>query len=462
MTEQPRYSFHPLERRGVLLGLDGGQVATVLIGALTALIAHAAVKGPVGLAGAAAIAGGALGLALWTRDGAAMTERARLGVAWMMRRSSGPILDGSPLDGFGLVRRGRVLHTSLDPGSTPVSAGPPRSLHPSGIELFEEPAVPGEGPLGVVRNRADGSLVAVLPVAGTSFALLDAAHQARVLEAWRQVLGVVARPGGALARVQWLRAGRIPEPARPAVVHHQTWLALAVPGRGSRGSRTALPASGLGELRREVRLIRGHLRAAGLEPDDAMTLDSLSALISSLHGPGTTTRRLAAPWPMASDESWSCLRTDAAWHATYWIAEWPRIEVGPDFLMPLLVGPGHRRLSVVMGPVPAERALRQVRAARTADLADAELRSRAGFLESARRDRESQGVLRREAELADGHHEFRFSGYLTVSAGGHDGLAAACAEAEHAAQSAHLEIRRLYGRQAEAFTWTLPLVRGLR
>ena len=35
------------------------------------------------------------------------------------------------------------------------------------------------------------------------------------------------------------------------------------------------------------------------------------------------------------------------------------------------------------------------------------------------------------------------------------------AEAEHAAQTAHLELRRLYGRQAEAFTWTLPLGRGL-
>jgi hypothetical protein len=25
-----------------------------------------------------------------------------------------------------------------------------------------------------------------------------------------------------------------------------------------------------------------------------------------------------------------------------------------------------------------------------------------------------------------------------------------------------LELRRLYGQQAEAFTWTLPLARGLR
>ena len=35
---------------------------------------------------------------------------------------------------------------------------------------------------------------------------------------------------------------------------------------------------------------------------------------------------------------------DGTWHATYWVAEWPRTDVGPDFLGPLLfvVGAGAR------------------------------------------------------------------------------------------------------------------------
>jgi hypothetical protein len=37
----------------------------------------------------------------------------------------------------------------------------------------------------------------------------------------------------------------------------------------------------------------------------------------------------------------------------------------------------------------------------------------------------------------------------------------ACAEVEQAARRAHLDLRRLYGQQEEAFTWTLPLARGL-
>ena len=83
-------------------------------------------------------------------------------------------------------------------------------------------------------------------------------------------------------------------------------------------------------------------------------------------------------------------------------------------------------------------------------------------MSSARRDRETEGAERREAELADGHCDYRFSGYVTESAETCDGLAVACAALEQAAQSALLDLRCLYGRQAEAYWWTLPLGRGLR
>jgi hypothetical protein len=164
---------------------------------------------------------------------------------------------------------------------------------------------------------------------------------------------------------------------------------------------------------------------------------------------------------MAFDEHWSALRLDEQWHATFWISEWPRIDVNPDFLAPLLLSESQRTVSVVMAPVAPGQAVREARSARTADLADAEIRSRAGFVPSARREREADGAVRREVELADGHAEFRFSGYVTVTARDRPALENACAEAEHAAQSSRVELRRLFGRQAEAFTWTLPLARGL-
>jgi hypothetical protein len=94
-------------------------------------------------------------------------------------------------------------------------------------------------------------------------------------------------------------------------------------------------------------------------------------------------------------------------------------------------------------------------------MADEELRRRGGFITSARRRREQQVVLGREAELADGHALLRYSGYATASARSAEELVRACAELEAAGARAHLDLRRLYGQQPEAFTWTLPLARGL-
>jgi hypothetical protein len=121
-----------------------------------------------------------------------------------------------------------------------------------------------------------------------------------------------------------------------------------------------------------------------------------------------------------------------------------------------------RSIAVTLEPISPLRAIREVEAARTSDLADQELRGRMGFVETARRRRMAEATARREEELADGHAAVRFSGYVTVSARSDDELEHHCAEVEHAAQMARLELIRLYGQQDEAFTYTLPLCRGLR
>ena len=56
---------------------------------------------------------------------------------------------------------------------------------------------------------------------------------------------------------------------------------------------------------------------------------------------------------VALDEQWGHVRTDSGVHAVYWVAEWPRFEVDPGFLQPVLVGGTARRtLSLTMTPVP--------------------------------------------------------------------------------------------------------------
>jgi hypothetical protein len=95
------------------------------------------------------------------------------------------------------------------------------------------------------------------------------------------------------------------------------------------------------------------------------------------------------------------------------------------------------------------------------DLADSELRRRGGFVSTARHARESEVLARREAELAEGHASFRYSGYVTISAASEEELVAACDVVQHAAGQSRLALRRLYGDQASAYTCTLPLCRGL-
>jgi hypothetical protein len=127
----------------------------------------------------------------------------------------------------------------------------------------------------------------------------------------------------------------------------------------------------------------------------------------------------------------------------------------------LLFSPLRRSISLVMEPVSPIRAARQVAQARTADIADGELRRRGGFLVTARQTREKEGADHRDVELADGHAQYRFSGYVTVTADTPDELRDACGSIEQAAGQTRMELRRLYGEQDVAFACTLPLGRGL-
>jgi hypothetical protein len=166
---------------------------------------------------------------------------------------------------------------------------------------------------------------------------------------------------------------------------------------------------------------------------------------------------------MRSEEHWSYFRTNDVVHATYWIAEWPRIDVGPDFLAPLLVQTrSMRTVAVTMEPVPPLKAMRAVGFAKTADVADEELRQKLGFLGTAKRRNQADAVNRREQELADGHADVRFSGYITVTADNPEALAEACGEVEHAAGQSRLELQRCDGEQELTFSYTLPMGRGLK
>lgn len=497
---ETRYLFAPLEHRGVLLGLRAGPLAALVGGLVLAVGCLRALPGVLGAATATTVCAGALGAACWPVAGQPPVSWAPVVTSWLLRRRTRVRLDPEPTAGrSSALDRSATLDAAGD-GWRPVTGrrtGGPRTpgcgSAPTGVRLSAAAGLPGQPEIGVIEDCAARSWAAVVPVAGPSLSLLGPDEQVRQLSGWGSVLAGLARDGSSIARLQWVERCRPADPERlfaaaevatgpeairsryaafvraeaPCAVAHESLLVVGVrPRRRPVAGRRAATATGQEVLARELRLLLGQLRSADLSVRRALTPGELAAVLRSANAPdqppvSAEGARQAGVWPSATEERWASVRVDGTWQATYWVADWPRVPVPADFLNPLLLGSLARTVAVTMAPVPGERAVREVQSARTAGLADEALRARAGFVATAQRQREAEGVRRREAELADGHAEFRYSGYVTVSGSDHSSLDAACAEVEHAARQAHMVLRRLYGRQAEARTWTLPLGRGL-
>jgi hypothetical protein len=260
--------------------------------------------------------------------------------------------------------------------------------------------------------------------------------------------------------------------ATPGFSRHQVLMAVSVQGRAGAIRRLLKKpdsrdrATSCAVLFRELGAFRRRLADASVDSVPALAPRALASVMragfSASGATWSTESTTTWPWPLAGEVQWDAVRMDGTWHATYWIAEWPRSEVGADFLAPLLLtGDVRQSVSVTMEPLSPLEAARRIQQDRTADVADAELRAKGGFLRTARRRREEETLVDREVELADGHAPFRFSGYVTVSADTREDLDASCGRVEQSAGQSGMELRRCFGDQQRAFAFTLPLCRGL-
>jgi len=442
-----RYRFGPRERGGALAGWRAGQIMTVAVGLVFGVVVLRWEPNAAGVAAAFGILVLYGALATVPVAGRTGDEWRPVVVCWAARRS-------------GLRGAGRM--------------GPLR-----GMRLLRA----GWQDMGVVHDRAGRTLTAALALRGGSFALLGADEQDRRVGAWASVLASLAREGSPVHRVQWvaaafpddgeglrsyLAAGAVPGVASACTASYNALLhdmdshtcahdvVLAVQVRLTRSVEV-----GCATLAREMGSLVRQLADADVQVEAVLSADDLAHQLLRTYEPHATATPGQDHWPMAMEESWSEVRVDGMVHATFWVAEWPRTEVRSDFLAPILLGSARSTLAVVMEPLGPDAAVRKVEASRTADLADTELRRRGGFTATARHARESEVLARREAELAEGHASFRYSGYVTVSAAGEEELATACDIVQHAAGQSRLALRRLYGDQASAYTCTLPLCRGL-
>jgi hypothetical protein len=445
-----RYRFGPRERGGTLAGWRPGQIVTVAVGLAFGVLVLRAEPDTVGVGAAIGILVLYGALAIVPLSGRTGDEWVPVAVCWAARR-----IRDSGNGRMGALRGVRLLRADWHD-------------------------------MGVVHDRTARTLTAALSLRGRSFALLGPDEQDRRVAGWASVLASLAREGSAVHRVQWVAAS-FPDDGQ-AVRSYLAAEAVAAPSACSasyQGLLGDIDTHACGHdvvLAVQVRLVRSvevgcatlaremgslvHLLTdADLQVDSVLSAEDLARQLVRTYEPdggGSDGFPSEDPWPMAMEESWSTVRVDGMVHATFWVAEWPRIEVRSDFLAPLLLGAARSSFSVVMEPLGPDTAVRKVEASRTADLADAELRRRGGFVSTARHARESEVLARREAELAEGHASFRYAGFVTVSAPSEEDLVAACDAVQHSAGQSRLMLRRLYGDQASGYTCTLPLCRGLR
>ncbi|HEX8104578.1 MAG TPA: SCO6880 family protein [Solirubrobacteraceae bacterium] len=482
------FRFGPLERRGVVGSLRVGQVLVTGIACCLAVVVFRTAPNGAGFVTALGLVAGAAVIGFVPFRGRTAEEWAPVAASWLRLRA----------------RRGERWRSERPVEGASATLDLPDAL--TGCELLSVP-VDGGHEVGVFKDPQLGAYTAVLAAKVHSFGLLAEAEQERRLERWGRVLAGLARNRTPVRRVQVLERtvpgdgdelqghlfdaadlavpaddpGRrsyeaLLDTATQVTQDHEVFIALQVDqrrawaqaGRDARSRKLDRDAQACGVLIREVQTF-----AARFDPADVVVtgLLSPSQYASAIrlgfdpygrrHGVTAADRAFG---PIAADTTWSTYRADGALHRTYWIAQWPRLEVRPTFLGALLLGAqAVRSVSIVLEPVAPHRARAAVEAAITSDEADEQLRAERGFRTPARKRKQQEATRARESELAEGHEEVRFAGYVTVSGRDAEDLDRACEEIEQAAQQAHLDLEPLWGEQDTGFPQgALPVARGLR
>lgn len=357
--------------------------------------------------------------------------------------------------------------------------------------------------VAVVKDGANGTYSAAIEIRGGSFVLSNQDEQDMQLANWGSVLARFAREGTVLSRVQWIERA-IPENAHamhnyydetgtldendpvasaylelidgaaPVTTAHEAFLVVQI-SQSSAGK--AIKQAGGGDegacevLLRELTHAAGQVSSAGFSVLKAIDRNNMVRLIRTTFEPGVNesiSKRLDQGltsneiWPMTAKTEWDYYQTDSALHRTFWISDFPRTEVGADFMAPLMLQSLiTRTISVIMEPISPTKALREVEVAKTSFIADQDLRDKAGYVLNATREREFRKLESREQELADGHGAYRFSAYVTCSATNEDELDYVSQSIEQVGHQSRLVLRCLYGEQDVAFGTILPLGRGL-
>jgi hypothetical protein len=352
----------------------------------------------------------------------------------------------------------------------------------------------------MVHDPHARTLTAIAHVRHPAFVLLSPDTQAQRVTGWGRVLAGLAS-SGACARVQvietahpdsghgitgwWREHGvrdesqwaareyhELMRTAAPSASTHRTLIALVLDL--TKLSKTAYEAGrGLagaaGALRQQMAAVEASLRSADLDLVSWLSDGQLASVLRAAYDPvnadrldGTEIGRdLSTAGPVGVREYWDHLQHDTGFSTVLWISEWPRTEVVPSFLHALVFEQGVRKsFSLVASPLSTAQAMRDIRRQKVEYVTDASQKAKFGQLADLSDAQEFNDVLDRERALVAGHADFRFSGFVAVTAESKDRLDGAVSAMHRAITQCGCEGRVLYGQQARAFTVAaLPLGR---
>jgi hypothetical protein len=248
-----------------------------------------------------------------------------------------------------------------------------------------------------------------------------------------------------------------------AAIHHDVYLGAQVETESS-------GADALSEATTELAQLCEHLMAIGLRPK-VLSRRGMAAVLRQWADPSTAERLAlwgegSIPTTQAGPASrlvgYDTVRTDGYVHRVGQIAAWPRIDVGTEWMYPLLATalPGSvRTVSMHIEAVSTEQAFQEVRDARTTGGMAQRKRDEKGMITTEEEERRVDEARSRERELTRGFRQHRIAGLVMVSSPEEATAARAWRHAERKAVECHLDLRELHARGHEGWAATVPLCR---
>ena len=338
-------AFPRRPRRGIVMGLSGAQVALLAAAVVILVLALFTGTFPGPMRGLAL--GGVTALVIL----ATSTVEGRPGYAWLATRASHAI-------------RVRRSHATF---AKPVHVGS-LGQYPSvdkGVGLLPGRAacvqVHELDGVGYLFHPHQGTITAVVEVTSPEFLLRDPVDRNARVAGWGRVLAAATRTG-AIRQVQLLERS-IPDDGselsayteehltddprqltladayrdlvgdlRGGADRHQTFLAITV-DRAAAASRIKAAGGKMAGLieawRQEYALLARLLPTAGLSVVDGLSPRRIGEVVRTAYDPVSTLTigpgqgiDPSVCGPTAGREEWDCLRTDGAFHAVLWVAEW--------------------------------------------------------------------------------------------------------------------------------------------